>query len=230
MKNEALELVNEALEEARKTILGLQRDINHRTNYKGPVCTAGGYWRDRALGLEPKDLDIMIRAGTGSIMIYDLRAIVATIAEYFEGTAIKQRMIPCYGDWADDLHCLFKFDVIANDGSLIREVDLIVLMGSIYPVENFLGHCLNRVDIRLNSIGAGPEGWSINANWLDDVINQRLVIHNERLPINERLKDRLEYLSGPTKFPGWKAYYELTDDVFGPIVEIKEPFGEFCFD
>lgn len=160
------------------------RRVFRRAGYDGPVVVAGGYVRDVALGLEPKDLDVFLDAGKTTAEMRDamvnfLWTEFATTIRVPEGQTIYEaptlgKTLKSYGSWAEDLEVVKKLtpgDTIwfkdlgprpwqGIDLVFLRE-DAMVAVGYV-PEEagpegaalSFLQACLSRVDLTVNAIGS----------------------------------------------------------------------------
>jgi hypothetical protein len=167
------------------------------------VATAGGYWRDALFGKTAKDIDFFLLAEQGQYTLSQYQDIAKALVKGVGLDVFSIRTLPCYGEWADDIVMLCKVSV--DNGP---DVDVVFLNASIYGASTFMEDCLNRFDVRLNSIGADVNGWSCNKNLVSDLEEQRLVVHWERLPMCDRMHRRMEYLTGENKFPGWTCWVE----------------------
>lgn len=209
MTKDIFDKITDIGSQAQAVAYRIHRRVNLFTDYSGPVVTAGGFWRDRLLGRNPKDIDVFLRQARGAkLTLASIKEIAANVAESCGIPVFSFRPIPCYGEWADDIEWLVK---VSPADESYPELDVIFLDREKYRHGDFLGHCLNRFDVRLNSIGADSTRYAANAHLPIDIDQKRLVVHLERMPMNERMKRRLVYLTTENKFPGWKPFVELDD-------------------
>lgn len=200
------------------------------TSYHGPIAVAGGYVRDIALARTPKDLDVFL----DSAYVRDRKhaeMLGAAIAIQVKGARVS-KIMASYGTWAVDVDLVVKIKLDLDNQELAwldrcpipAEVDLIVLRSQAlrdhgyehrltndqFNQENFLKACLNRVDLRLNALGATPTVTYAHPEWDFDAYHNRLVVQYAKHDDLDRIHARLKRL-GTDKFPNWTRHYELPD-------------------
>lgn len=225
-----------ALGQAFKLAQYLQLFLEEEADYFGPVVVAGGYVRDLATERTPKDLDVFIDGGhAGGPKANLIAAAVCTLL----GHGAKARMIPCYGTWAPDVATIIKieFEDLEDAGQELLYIDGvpipfsvdIVVLGREQLIKNgytpdadaevsFLKACVNRVDTRLNCIGASQTQQLVHSEWIADVLNERIVVQSARAGEDlSRIAARTERLAA-TKFENWTQWIEWPD---GEILPMK---------
>ena len=207
--------------------------------YTGPVCIAGGYVRDVALGKTPKDLDVFLDGGSVKESGASVKAMAEALAATFPTGSRFQQVIPCYGGWATDIDLVAKVHIERSEGMTFTDtslpipesLDLIVmrreaLMGQGYEPGNpgsLLDKVIARVDLRLNAIGATPYGSSHSPAWDFDALNHRLVVQYARRDDPQaRIDKRLVRLSSG-KFAGWSTLYEGPAGELSPVSAVGLP-------
>ncbi len=196
-----------ALQAAHWMCKGLAWHFRHTAVYDGPVAIAGGWVRDSALGIAPKDIDIFVDGNTVNLESSDRLAELVAVRMNMQHT----HTLKSYGTWAKDV------DLVAKLKGENLDADLIVLRADSlrdqgyhpkYGVGRFGHAVLARVDLRLNAIGATEMSMSQHRAWDADVELNRLVIQRSRMGEDmARIDHRLRRLS-TTKFAGWGCYLE----------------------
>ncbi len=209
--------------------------------YTGPLVTAGGFWRDGIVGNQPKDLDIFIlesylekgsaRDVARSISrLSPVPSLTPTIEDGRPSGTLK--MIPCYGKWSQDVSLLMQamtpllpIDIVVlNDASLLEWMKRQKLqLGDRENLDRlFLRYVLERVDLRMNHIGANANSFALSPKFREDLEAKRLVVQWERIVDAEpdefvRIVKRIQRLL-LEKFQGWTTW---TEDKDGEIVESR---------
>lgn len=227
--------LSSALAQAHKLAQYLQLFLSEEADYDGPVCVAGGYVRDLATERTPKDLDIFIDSGHTKPNL-----VAAAVCTLF-GHGATARFIPVYGTWAPDVASIIKIEFpddvseagqefLYLDGVPIPfSIDIVVLgrqqllTHGYTPESNaevsFLRACVERVDTRLNCIGATPCEQLVHSEWINDVLNERIVVQAARAGEDlSRIAARTERLS-TTKYESWSQWIEFPD---GDILPMKK--------
>lgn len=202
----------------------------HEVGYQGPLAVAGGYIRDIALARDPKDLDIFLDGGFVTNM-GTAEAMAEAVIGRIKG-AVLDKIIPCYGGWAEDiqmvvqieLHLDFQEFVWLDKCPIPLSIDIVVLkrdrmvlegytakvVNDRHNQETFLKACLQRVDIRLNAIGATRDFVWAHPQWDWDAYKSNLTVQYARREGMGRIAKRLERLL-QGKFQGWTIKYERAD-------------------
>ncbi len=190
------------------------------THYTGPLVVAGGFQRDQQLRLPAKDLDVFLLEDPR----VDFRGLADKVATRFCGRVTN--VIGGYREWSDDVYQVYQIAV--GPGYPFTSVDLIVLKvgeagyTGTWTEEGFLTAVCERVDLRLNAVGLGYEGYVyMHGSWSDDVREKRLVVQACRVNPEDRPRQqrRLDRLTAPgAKFEGWTCWEEQADGSLAPWV------------
>lgn len=188
--------------------------------YSGPVAIAGGSVRDAALRLTAKDTDVFLVETPG----VNLRDVAQLICDAWGG--VVTNVVPCYEDWTTDLAGVVQITApveLAGDFSMdliMLRLDVLEAHGYNGSEMSFLGAVCQRVDLRLNAIGAGPSCLWKHDEWIEDVREKRLVVQYARASDDPvRQQRRLDRLTAPgAKFAGWSQWKELATGELVPWV------------
>lgn len=133
-----------------------------------------------------------------------------------------------YDNWAEGIEVVVKMQVTPQPGQELAwldqcpipdDIDLVFLGADVLPPPRlvndysnqigFLRSVIDRVDIRMNAIGATPEAIYSNPEWDFDAYHNRLVVQKSRHDM-PRISRRLKRLKSQ-KFPQWTIHYEHDD-------------------
>lgn len=224
----------DALATAQRLALHIAESLTH-VGYAGPVAVVGGYVRDIALARVPKDLDVFLDfsyyrepAVKGAKSKRQLAMQFGEhLGKHLSGSSCIGSVLN-YDNWAEGIEVVIKMAVAPVPGQALSwldqcpipdDIDLVFLGKDVLPSprlmndranqEGFLKAVIDRVDVRMNAIGATPLVTLSNPEWDFDAYHNRLVVQKSRHDM-PRIERRLKRLKS-SKFPQWTIHYEHDD-------------------